>query len=145
MSVQDNKNIARKWVEAFGARDFEQLAALAAPNIVDKTGIPGMPPDLNEIKMQYMMYHTAFPDIKFTVEYVVADEQSAMVTWRAQGTHKGPLQGIPPTGKSAVVVGANLFKISNGKVVEQSVYFDRLAMLEQLGLAPTPAPSMSAH
>ncbi len=141
MSTVENKNLARRWVEAFGSPDFSTLARLCDPSIVDRTGIPGVPPNIDEIKMQHSMYHTAFPDIRFTVEHVMADEESAMVTWRAAGTHTGPLQGIPPTGRPGVVMGANLLRVSNGRVIEQWVYFDRLALLEQLGLAPNPAPA----
>ena len=56
--------------------------------------------------------------------------------WTCTGTHRGEFQGILPTGKRIEITGLALARIENGKVVEERVYFDRLAMLEQLGVAP---------
>ncbi len=54
------------------------------------------------------------------------------------GTHRGPLEGIPPTGKPVKVKDVDLFRIENGKVVESSTTFDRLGMLKQLGIISVP-------
>jgi predicted ester cyclase len=37
----------------------------------------------------------------------------------ASGTHRGELTGVPPTGKTIVVRGINVFRIADGKTVER--------------------------
>jgi predicted ester cyclase len=60
----------------------------------------------------------------------------------ATGTHKAELFGMPATGKKATVTGITITRYdSNGKSAEVWSNFDQLGMLQQLGLAPMPAPS----
>ena len=56
-----------------------------------------------------------------------------------RGTHKGEFQGIASTGKQVSVTGIAVHRIVNGKIVEDSPEFDRLSMLQQLGVIPAPA------
>jgi predicted ester cyclase len=60
------------------------------------------------------------------------------VAWRytGNGTHKGELQGIPPTGKRAVATGTLISRIVNGQFVEDWNALDALGMLQQLGVIP---------
>jgi predicted ester cyclase len=49
------------------------------------------------------VYRTAFPDMRLTIEEIVA-EGDKVVTWATfTGTHRGPLQSFPATGKSVKV------------------------------------------
>jgi len=138
MTTEQNKALARHWVEAFEKCDKAALASLAAPSIVDHTAVPGLPAGLEGIQAQAELYSTAFPDIRFTTENVVAEGDRVAITWVAGGTNNGPLQGMPPTGKTASVLGCNLMHIVDGRVTEHWVYFDRLALMMQLGVVPAP-------
>lgn len=77
-----------------------------------------------------------FPDFKLEIKQRVAEGNRLVTYWTCTGTHKGDFQGIPPTGKRIEITGLALNRIENGKVAEERVYFDRLTMLEQLGVAP---------
>ncbi len=138
MSIEQNKELARKWVEAFSHADAAAFDELVAPNFIDPLAPPGLPSTVEGVKLQNGAYHSAFPDIQFTVEHLVAADDMATVTWVAIGTNTGSLFGLPPTGKSATVHGANVFHIVDGRVTDHWVYFDRLGLLEQLGLVPQP-------
>jgi steroid delta-isomerase-like uncharacterized protein len=81
-------------------------------------------------------YHTAFPEAHFTIEDVIAEEDTVVLRWTAHGTHKGDLLGIPPTGKQVTVSGMTITLISNGKSVESWGEFDALGMLQQIGVIP---------
>jgi predicted ester cyclase len=138
MTTEQNKAVARRWVEAFEKCDKAGLESLAQPNIVDHTAVPGLPDGLEGIQAQAELYTTAFPDIRFTTKNVVAEGDRVAITWMAGGTNTGPLQGMPLTGKQAFVLGCNLMHVVDGKVTEHWVYFDRLALMMQLGATPTP-------
>jgi predicted ester cyclase len=55
-----------------------------------------------------------------------------------EGTHRGELLGIPPTGKQVRVGGISIFRLAGGKIAEQWEQLDRLALMHQLGALPTP-------
>ena len=80
--------------------------------------------------------HTGFPDFKLEVNEAVQEGNLLVTHWTCTGTHQGEFQGMPATGNRIKITGMGLVRIENGKVVEEQVYFDRLTMLEQLGVAP---------
>ena len=57
------------------------------------------------------------------------------------GTHKGEFMGVPPTGKQIAVEAIITERIKDGKSVEHRSLFDRLGMMQQLGLLPPPQPA----
>ena len=81
-------------------------------------------------------YREAFPDLKVTVKQVVADGDYVATRWRAKGTHKGDLFGIPPTGKETTVTGITMDQWADGKVAESWTNWDTLGLLQQLGAVP---------
>jgi steroid delta-isomerase-like uncharacterized protein len=82
---------------------------------------------------------SAFPDIKYTVQEFVAEGDKVMAYWTAQGTHRGEFRGIPPTGKLVNYRGFDLYRLSNGRLVERFGGFnDDLMLLQQLGAVTLP-------
>ncbi len=82
------------------------------------------------------MYLTAFPDLHFTIEDIVAEGDTVVVRSTARGTHQGELMGIPLTGKQVAVSGISITRIANGKAVEEWFNGDDLGLLQQLGVVP---------
>jgi steroid delta-isomerase-like uncharacterized protein len=80
------------------------------------------------------MYRTAFPDMRLDVQFYVA-EGDLVVTWGSiGGTHKGPLEGIPATGKSVRVKDVDLWRVENGKLAETWSHLDQAGLMRQLGV-----------
>ena len=50
------------------------------------------------------LYRTAFPDLRLTVDEQIAEGNTVVTRWTAQGTHRGELFGTAPTGKQAAFV-----------------------------------------
>jgi steroid delta-isomerase-like uncharacterized protein len=86
------------------------------------------------------MYRTAFPDLRISVDDMVCEGDKVVSIGNFQGTFKGPLMGIPPTGKqcSGKIMAVSRFK--GGKEAEVLEIFDRLAMFQQLGVIPPMGP-----
>lgn len=82
---------------------------------------------------------TAFPDFHLDIQESVAEGDHVAFHWKVTGTQKGEFQGIPASGKRVRLNGMTLARLRDGKVVSEHIYFDRLAMLEQLGGAPAGA------
>jgi len=96
-----------------------------------------MPPEAKQFLGQYL---GAFPDVQATVEDLMADGDKVVARVSYRGTHQGAFRGIPPTGKQIAVMGINIFRIANGKLVEHWSLTDRLAVLQQMDVVPPLAP-----
>ena len=140
MSTEDNKALVRRFFQEFW--DQKNLAVadeLITANHVDHTagGPPGLPPGPEGLKQFASIYFTAFPDLRITIENMVAEGDKVVTHWTTRGTHRGELMGIPPTGKQVTVTGITIDRIAGGKVAETWTNFDALGMLQQLGVIPS--------
>ena len=81
------------------------------------------------------MYREAFPDLEVELREVFTDGDAGVNRWRFRGTHKGPMMGLEPTGKSVSIEGMTLARHKKGKIYEEHFLWDRLDQLEQLGLS----------
>jgi steroid delta-isomerase-like uncharacterized protein len=138
MSTEENKAIAMRAVEAINAGDMSLFESLLAPDGVEHAAPPGMPPT-RETALQFMtMLRAAFPDLRYTIEDVIAEGDRVVQRATARGTMKGEFLGMPATGKSATWGEMHIVRVKGGKIVEHWASVDQLGMLQQLGLAPAP-------
>lgn len=82
------------------------------------------------------MLRTAFPDLHFTIEDMVAEGDKVAHRLTLRGTHKGDLMGIAPTGKQVTTTAITISRFVGGKEVEAWSNMDMLGMMQQLGVAP---------
>ncbi len=83
----------------------------------------------------------AFPDLHVRPDTFFTDGDAVIVAWTMQGTHRGPFQGMPPTGKPFSVPGIIIAHVAAGRIREIRGVFDGLNLLQQLGLLPPPQPA----
>jgi steroid delta-isomerase-like uncharacterized protein len=141
MSTESNKAITRRfWEEIFSKGNLALVDEIFDPNFIDSgpSALPGLPPGPQGSKMLVTAYRNAFPDLHFTVDEQVAEDDRVVTRWTAHGTHRGELAGIPPTGKSVTVTGVSISRFVNGKIVADWGVFDQFSMLQQLGVIPKP-------
>lgn len=144
MSLEDNKAIIRTYVETiFNQQQVDRADELVAPDYRDHAALPGQAPGLEGAKKKWAMYLAGIPDLQVTVEELVAEADKVAVRRSYQGTHQGVLLGIPPTGKQVQIGGISIFRLAEGKIAEQWEQLDRLALMQQLGVLPTPGQGPS--
>ena len=124
MSIEDNKDVVRRSVEALNKRDLSTFDQLV-----------GGP---EEWKSRVANLLTAFPDVQVIQEDLIAEGDQVVERWTIRGTHQGTFMGIPPTGKYITYTGNDIFRIVDGKLVLIGQCMDRLGMLQQLGVIPAP-------
>lgn len=141
MSSEQNKAIIRRWFSEFINKNDPSLAdELIDPAYVNHflgTGIVGPAAE----RQIMMMFFSAFPDLKGTLEDIFAegDKVATRITWRGHNT--GSLMGMPATGKYVEFASNNIFRILNGKIVENWPQVDMAGLMQQLGVgssAPQP-------
>ncbi len=138
MSAEENKAIVRRaWEKVINQGNLAAADEIFAADYVYHT--PGSP-DLHGleegVKQPVSMQRTAFPDIHFTVEDIIAEGDMVAHRWSAIGTHRGEFMGIPPTDSQVTMTGIVFSRISGGKVVEDWAVSDMLGLLQQLGVVP---------
>ncbi len=84
---------------------------------------------------------TAFPDQRNELIALHHADDGVIVEFELKGTHRGPLRGIPPTGKEFTCRSAAFFLFDGDQLVCERVYFDAATIMAQLGLIQ-PAPSL---
>lgn len=84
------------------------------------------------VKQFVQIFITAFPDLQFLVEDVIAEDDKVAVRWTFQGTHNGYLRDIPPTGNSINIPGISFARIANDKFVEYWTSWDAFLLLSEL-------------
>src|SRR6266576_1912840 len=70
------------------------------------------------VKQLVSWLRTAFPDIHTSTDDVVAEADKVVVRFTIRGTHQGEGMGFPPTGKRVVYTGIDIFRITDGRIVE---------------------------
>jgi steroid delta-isomerase-like uncharacterized protein len=139
MSLRENKAIVKRYWEVINRRELDTLEEIVAPECVisDPARPARFPTGPEGVKQYAGMYIAAFPDLEFTVEEVLAEEDRVVACWRARGTHRGDLMGIAPTGVEIDVTGITVARIAGGKIVEERQNWDTLSLLLQLGALPS--------
>jgi predicted ester cyclase len=99
MSVEHNKTLMRRFVEEFwNNRQFTVADEMFAPEAVSPVEIH-LPPGPAGIRRKAETLLTGFPDLKYSVEFMVADGNRVSAFVNATGTHQGKYLSFAPTGK----------------------------------------------
>jgi steroid delta-isomerase-like uncharacterized protein len=138
MSVQQNKAVVRRLIEELNRGNLAIADELIGSTYVDQNASP-MPPGPASFKETIALFRTGFPDLRWTIEELVGEDDRVVLRVIARGSHQGSFLGIAPTGKSVKVNGTAIYRLEGGKIVEAWVLRDVLGMLQQIGVVPIPA------
>ncbi len=139
MSTEDNKAIARRFIQVWGKGSLDIIDELAAPNIsVFYSIVPETIHGPEAFKQVLMMMRSGLPDVDISVEEEIAEGDKVVVRWMMRGTHMSELMGIPPTGKQMTWTGITIYRLADGKIVEEKGEEDSLGLMQQLGAIPAP-------
>jgi predicted ester cyclase len=136
---EENAELATMYWEEVWWGDQGKIAEIVAPDEVHHWGIGGDTTGFEEFSERWGLFFTAFPDLEFTVDLVVAEEDLVATHWTATGTHRGEWQGIAPTDREVTWQGNNIFRFECGLIVESWGVADHLSLLRQIGAIELPA------
>jgi ketosteroid isomerase-like protein len=132
-----------KGTATFNAHDLDGFTQVLADDVVFKAPGEIHGEGKTACAAFFGSWFAAFPDSRVEVRAVHFVDDVAVEEGTFMGTQKGALHGpmgdIPPTGRSVEVDYIQVLRFRDGKHVSFNLMFDRLLMLEQLGLVPMPA------
>ena len=135
---QNKEIVQRYWDGKWNQRSPAILDELLSPDVVYRS--PSMEINgLEEYKEVYGEFASAFHDSQLTIDDILAEGNKAMTRVTMRCTHKGELEGIPPTGRTLTVNAFTIFRLVDGKIVEEHELLDELGMMHQLGMELRPA------
>ena len=79
---------------------------------------------------------SGMPDFAGSTELVICDGDYVSVRYTVTGTHVGTFWGIEPTREQVEVDGTVVYHVVDGRIDERWNAYDRLELLEQLGVGP---------
>jgi steroid delta-isomerase-like uncharacterized protein len=138
---EQNKAVVRRWLEeAFNQGKVQVLDEICADDYVEyDPAYPGGQLRRDGVKQAIPIYRSAFPDIRFVIEDMIAEGDKVAVYWTMTATNLGAFRGIPPTGKRAEAEGMTLVRLRNGKSIEARSCWDATGLRQRMGTPPAEA------
>ena len=128
MSIESNKELVRKWIEAWQAKDLAALEKLFAAGYT----VNGQPIGIEGVKGGVQFLHSVLADISARAEDLVAEGDKVVLRWTVRGKHVGDLMGIPPSGKMVELKGTNIYEISGGVIAANHEQTNMLEVIQGL-------------
>jgi steroid delta-isomerase-like uncharacterized protein len=133
-----NKALVRRWFEEVwnkGRADtIDEMFATEgmAHGLSDESGNPLRGP--KHFREYQAQMRTAFPDMRISIEDMVAENDLVAVRCNVTGKHVGEGFGIAATNAPVEFSGMSFVRITDGKIVEGWNNFDFMRMYRQVGL-----------
>jgi steroid delta-isomerase-like uncharacterized protein len=77
---------------------------------------------------------TGFPDIVFSIQEQIAEEDKVASRFEWTGTHSGIFLGVPATGRAVHVWGIVIDRLEAGRIKDTRIIMDMLGLMTQLGV-----------
>ncbi len=92
---------------------------------------------VDELEAHAALLRAGFPDLRIEPSGAnLGDDVHACIPWRALGTHRGELAGLPPTGRFVILQGVHYVELLDGRVRRARGFFDLYDSAVQLGALP---------
>ena len=135
MLLEENKKLVLDHYESFvNQQDAEAVRRQLAPDFRDHEMPPGTPAGPEAAIQFRAMLHAAFPDLRISIEDMVAEGDRVAVRARWTGTHRGSMPMIPVsvTNRQFSFTGMVFWRLRDGQIVERWATIDRLGLMQQL-------------
>jgi C-1 hydroxylase len=129
MSLEANKTIVRRMIEAYNKHNLDWFDDFIAPDYFDHSNQVGS----EGVKQLFIMGFKGFPDWHEAIDDIIAEGDKVWLNLTYTGTHTGDFFGLPYTGNKVTMRAVAIYRIANGKLVEGWFINDGLDMFKQIG------------
>jgi steroid delta-isomerase-like uncharacterized protein len=120
MTLDANKALIRRVFEdVIPAGDAAAMRDLVAPDFMDHDPLPGQPAGAAGAEYVVSTMHGAHPDLRFSIDDLIADGDRVVIRWTLRGTNTGPMLGQPPSGQPVELAAIVIFRIADGRIAER--------------------------
>lgn len=138
--TENKATVQHLYEQLFNQGNLSVADEVIAPDFINHAAPPGSNRGPASVRQLITMLSTAFPDMHYTIEEIVAEGDTVAVRLTMSGTHRGPgpFQGVSQTGQSVRQDQMHFIHLRDGKVVEHRAVRDDLGAMRQLGVIPAP-------
>jgi len=133
------------YTEVINKGNIDLMDKLCQKDFVEHEALPGVASNLEGVKQFFTMYRAAFPDLKFTVDQMIAKDDKVVTHITITGTQEGEFMGVPASGKKINLKGIDIVRFVDGKAVEHWGVTDTMTMMQQIGAIPDQSPGPEMH
>jgi steroid delta-isomerase-like uncharacterized protein len=131
--VEANRALVQRFIEDFWAGgDLSRVGEFLSQEYVEHTLLPGQEPGLEGYKRRYLTLRAAFPNVRVTIDDMLAEGDRVMARVTIEGTHLGPFLGQPASGLGVRMAAINVYRVANGRIVERWGVQDLYGLLRQI-------------
>jgi steroid delta-isomerase-like uncharacterized protein len=129
--------VRRNTEQVQGGGDWDLFDALFADDFVDHTPQPGTTPDKAGVRKLYGLLREAFPDFHAEIGWQAVDGDLVTTYKVYYGTQRGPILGVPATGRQVHFETVDAMRVRGGQIVEHWGVGNLFSLMQQLGALPT--------
>lgn len=134
--MDNNRDVIRHCLEAFNRRDVDAATEVVADDLVNHCALPEAQGRAGLFGIWDKLW-TAFPDLAWTCEDLIAEGDRVVCRVRMRGVNSGALRfalmPLPATGRAFDGEAIYIFRVADGRIVEHWAQRDEVGMLRQLG------------
>ncbi len=131
---KQNKALIEKYIEAWNTQDFKVIDECLSPQI--KVYVPSNAEDPMSLELFKEWLHgilQPFPDSHYDIRDIFCEGDRICVRWAYTASHQGDYMGLPPSGMKVQGSAIEIFRVENGKIVEERSEMDAMGLVMQLG------------
>lgn len=135
MSVEENKALTTRFIEEFINKNNPAVAnEIFAEDFVNHSPQFEVAPDIEGLIQMIALLHEGFPDLRLTIEDIIAENDKVVVCTKTTGTFSREFLGMQPTNKSINSFQISILRFEKQKVKERWNVNNQLETMRQLGL-----------
>lgn len=132
-STESNKAVVRRlYDECVNGGRTDLMAELVGPDFSLPDGSRGPA----AFAANVAALRQGFPDLRFTIQELVAEGDRVAARWTWTGTHTGTFRGFAASGRRVRDTGIVIYTLAGGRVAGAALETDRLGVLQQIGVLP---------
>ena len=139
MNAEQKKDLVRRYYQEVwtkGNLDFADQALADDYVNCDPVTPGGRVEGRPAFKELVKTLRNAFQDMVMTIDRQHIEGDVVVSEWTAKAVHRGPLMGIPPTGKAGQTTGITISCFRGDRIREDRVIWDLFGLLARLGVLP---------
>ncbi|KAJ5640110.1 uncharacterized protein N7484_007972 [Penicillium longicatenatum] len=118
--------------ETIGQEVVSEAAVFHVP--FSDTPLKGLPGYMQVLGMM----RSAYPDIQWTLDDTIIEDDRVVAQFTLRGTHEGEFFGVPASGKKIQARAMNIYRFTDGMIVEETGLPDLFGIMLQIGAVNPP-------
>lgn len=129
--TEANKALLRRYIELYNQRAWGELKELLTDDYVHHSNADELTAEQFVRGSEWII--ARIPDFRVEILDMVAEGDRVAVRFVGRGTHAAPMFGEAPSSRAVAWLGTTIFRIAEGRIVEDWEVMDEGDLRRQIG------------